>query len=556
MNAHSLVASSFAPLLFAALGVAQQRTVLQTDGTGSAVAVSGSRMHVGFLHHDQFWGDQVFAGTSSDHGETWSGLGFDLAADLGSVGGAFHHDGPIRVRTFNDRVSMMWGGTYNSQFVGGNTICMRTSTDGGLTWGPIWWYVEIDGARDVLVTATHSYMSCAIDGTVRVWNTTDDGTTIQGAVVPQIGIDVVDARLAGSGSSVFCAWHGFRDASQTIDDVYFSRSTDAGQTWSSPSTLSTLPASAGPRDGNPISIAASGSTVCVVWDSSDDVWMNVSTDGGATWLTSPTRLDPNGVFGEKPEVCVDGTSNLHVGWRDRRTGSGRIYVSSSTDGGVSWSAAQSIGPAQTSQAVHLACAGNTAYALWAGTGPLKFNRSTNAGSDWYPTEDRFGTSSGPGAHDVDASTELVAATWIESGQVTVAIPAGAIESYGTGTAGSGGFAPTLASTTSSGMLGTAPSFEIANALGGATAAMFIGHMPSTRIDFTFAGLRFLVAPTVVVSLMPLSGVGAGAGTGTYSLPTWSDPVFLGEHFNLQAAILDPAGPPGAALTNGVTVVIG
>lgn len=97
------------------------------------------------------------------------------------------------------------------------------------------------------------------------------------------------------------------------------------------------------------SIAASGDTVCVVWnDFRESGWPNIyfaiSTDGGESFGTSVKVNDPlpYGRGTGSPTVCTGNDGTIYVTWHDNRTGAGsnddfRIYMSRSTDGGETFS---------------------------------------------------------------------------------------------------------------------------------------------------------------------------------------------------------------------------
>jgi hypothetical protein len=103
------------------------------------------------------------------------------------------------------------------------------------------------------------------------------------------------------------------------------------------------------RSNSSPSIAAFGNTVAVVWtastDSQSDIFMGVSTDGGASF-GPPVRL--NDVEGdarassEQAARVAIGSGAIHVAWPSKRDGHSVIRYASSTDGGRSFSPAVSI----------------------------------------------------------------------------------------------------------------------------------------------------------------------------------------------------------------------
>jgi len=135
-------------------------------------------------------------------------------------------------------------------------------------------------------------------------------------------------------------------------------------------------------------------------------------------------------------------------------------------------------------------------------------------------------------------------------------PCPAPSHYGNGTAGSGGFVPTLESVGDPPRLG-APDFElqIANGLGG-SHAMFVLSTGSASIPLH--GFTLYVdpaAPGFFILVLPLGGTPGLAGAGSITIGG-SIPYDLGLdglHLYMQAVTLDPGGAFGRAATDGLDV---
>ena len=105
----------------------------------------------------------------------------------------------------------------------------------------------------------------------------------------------------------------------------------------------------GRTNGSP-SVAAFGKTVAVAWtarrDDAADIFMSVSTDGGATFATPVRVNDIDGdarASGEQPARVAVGYGNvIHVVWPTRREGRSEILFATSTDVGKSFSKAATI----------------------------------------------------------------------------------------------------------------------------------------------------------------------------------------------------------------------
>ncbi|MCK4717724.1 MAG: exo-alpha-sialidase [Thermoplasmata archaeon] len=94
-------------------------------------------------------------------------------------------------------------------------------------------------------------------------------------------------------------------------------------------------------------IDVSGDLVCIIWDdkrdavhaSEDEIYTNISLDGGATWigdqrLTHIDEIDYTGAF--KPTVAVE-EEHIYVAWMDTRNNVyGTIWMNISHDSGASW----------------------------------------------------------------------------------------------------------------------------------------------------------------------------------------------------------------------------
>ena len=139
----------------------------------------------------------------------------------------------------------------------------------------------------------------------------------------------------------------------TDSDIFMSRSTDSGLTWS---PLTFLNSTAGSDIGidRRVRIATdkSGNWVAV-WTSNealsgsgsdDDIFIARSTDNGGTW-TAPALLN-SAATGDTlvdldPQVATDGTGNWVTVWRAGLSGmEDDIYVARSSDNGLTWTPQQ------------------------------------------------------------------------------------------------------------------------------------------------------------------------------------------------------------------------
>jgi hypothetical protein len=144
------------------------------------------------------------------------------------------------------------------------------------------------------------------------------------------------------GQRVYVVWEDLRDSSLGNASIYFQVSNDGGESWLTQDLLldgddNEKTASLQPR------LAVAGSAIWVTWFDSRhgayDVFVNASTDAGATWLGKPTRLDTD-VAGDawsgSPHIATDGAGLVVVAWEDLRSGTSDIRVNTSSDYGLSW----------------------------------------------------------------------------------------------------------------------------------------------------------------------------------------------------------------------------
>ncbi len=145
----------------------------------------------------------------------------------------------------------------------------------------------------------------------------------------------------------------------TDSDIFVSRSTDAGVTWSAPGALNTNAASDSGDDEAP-QVDHDGFSWVAVWTSSDDlagsigsdldILVSRSTNGGISW-SAPVALNTNAASDDgsdvAPQIESDGAGALVAVWyadsmRDTLGLDLNVLTSRSSDGGATWSVAAAL----------------------------------------------------------------------------------------------------------------------------------------------------------------------------------------------------------------------
>jgi len=203
----------------------------------------------------------------------------------------------------------------------------------------------------------HALQSRADSGRyeTQFWSSTDQGKT-WGAPVSINPADETVMLLpniaVGSNRAINIVWMG--KLNDIDNDIFFTRSTDEGATWSA--NLDIIPsASRAPNQISPVIVAdprsGQGNTLIVAMRTSDfgadQIFTIRSTDGGATWgeLVPVPYPDTVDIFKiDSLNLQMDASGKLYLVFDEYMVGENRIFFTRSLDGGSSWEPVQPITP--------------------------------------------------------------------------------------------------------------------------------------------------------------------------------------------------------------------
>ncbi len=155
--------------------------------------------------------------------------------------------------------------------------------------------------------------------------------------------------VLGANGTIFVGWETFEG------DLYVSRSTDKGATWSPPAHVNDVDGKAGVGKGSFLTATPDGRVVMMWKDerkkksgNENDVFADSSVDG-LTWGTDVQVNDNDARYQEDPSMTVgfDGPckGTVYAVWQDFRSKKDyEIYASRSKDGGLTWEANQLVTP--------------------------------------------------------------------------------------------------------------------------------------------------------------------------------------------------------------------
>ena len=291
---------------------------ITTDNKGNWVAVWQAAENLGGVAGTDW---DIFVSRSTDNGATWTAAALLDPNGTTDTGGDFRPD---------------------------------IETDGAGNWVTVWTSDETLGG--VLGTDWDLFVS----------RSTDNGATWTASAVlnsnaaTDTSFDITLSMETDGAGNWLAVWGSSDDLGGTVGtdtDIFVSRSTDAGATWTAVALFNTNGTTDTGNDFVPILEPDGAGNWVAVWQSREnlggtagtdtDLFVSRSTDNGATW-TAPTLLNSNGTTDTESEllsdIATDGTGNWVVVWHSSEDLGGTagtdmdIFVSTSTDNGATWTA--------------------------------------------------------------------------------------------------------------------------------------------------------------------------------------------------------------------------
>lgn len=231
---------------------------------------------------------------------------------------------------------------WRKETVSGSFIETASSADAGTTWtspqqldsmlGDATVVSSQDGLRVVA-----AWQSNTLDR-LRTATSTDGGQTwssVTDVVGPVVLASSPSLAASADGTRLIAAWVANIGGKEVVQAAV---STNFGLDWSTPLNLSDPTETAvSPK----VTLSADGTRALAtfvqsVGGSPRKVFAAASTNGGASWST-PTPVSETGDNGNDPQVALssDGT-RAHVVFDDNESGTARVQVATSNDGGSTW----------------------------------------------------------------------------------------------------------------------------------------------------------------------------------------------------------------------------
>jgi hypothetical protein len=135
---------------------------------------------------------------------------------------------------------------------------------------------------------------------------------------PSISVD--------KSGNIYLMWEWRANCFSGNYQIYFTRSTDNGVTWSEPINFSANSLNSTSPD---IMVDAAGN-INVVWNQSGEIYFRRSVNNGASWSNKINVSNTSGCS-VNPQIGVDSNGNIKIAWVDDPTGTAMVYFCRSTE---------------------------------------------------------------------------------------------------------------------------------------------------------------------------------------------------------------------------------
>ncbi len=191
-------------------------------------------------------------------------------------------------------------------------------------------------------------------------------------------------QIIVNGNIIYVVW---MDDSSGNFDILFSKSNDGGKTFAAPLNISSSKLDSGYPQ-----FAVDGNNVYVTWtetvtDKNYDIYFTKSSDGGQTFAQPLDISNTPGASGW-PQVASD-DSNIYVSWVDNSPGKFDIYIAKSTDSGNSFEYPVDVNQNSLGSWYNqMSVSSNTVYLAWLGgnnqSSDIMFAKSTTFVPEFGP----------------------------------------------------------------------------------------------------------------------------------------------------------------------------
>jgi hypothetical protein len=263
----------------------------------------------------------------------------------------------------------------------------------------VWWSQPPNGNSDILFIKS-----------------TDGGKTFSSPVSLSNGLQGLSslARIAASGSNVYVTFNDYTRYGTAY--IAFTKSTDGGNTFSTPIIIANIHSTNTYQIQSDISASGSSNVYVAIQDFGtgpnhqySDILFTKSTDGGNTFST-PIDLSntiQQSLYAVLPTVSTSG-NNIYVTWfttPQLTTLSGQVYYTRSIDAGSTFSSPVAVSQSTAATMPHVAASANNVFITWVqgvyNAASAQLIKSIDAGSTF---SNPVTLSSSINTHDADVAT--------------------------------------------------------------------------------------------------------------------------------------------------------